>query len=281
RARAEVATVAAVSLAVLAADVVSGARLQMDSLLGYNPLVAGRFAGIGNIAFSVLGAAAVVLAAQVARGRSGRGAAAGVLVVAVPVVVIDGWPRWGADVGGVLTLVPAFAVLALLVTGRRVRAVHALAAGAAGAAAAGVMGWLDYLQPPDRRSHFGRFVGTALEGGALGTIRRKAEASLDLLVMGPHTVAAAVATVLLALVIVRPPALLRAAYAVHPCLRPMHLATLVLAGVGLAVNDSIVAVPMVVVLVAGPLTLVLCASEAVVGPVAPPYARIPPFGGAA
>jgi hypothetical protein len=34
----------------------------------------------------------------------------------------------------------------------------------------------------------------------------------------------------------------------------------VLAGVGLAVNDSIVAVAMVVALVVGPLVLVLCAS---------------------
>ena len=94
------------------------------------------------------------------------------------------------------------------------------------------------------------------------SIERKAAASLDLLLMGPHTAAAAVATVVLALVVARPPALLRAAHAAHPCLRPMHLATLVLAGVGLLVNDSIVAVPMVVALVVGPLTLVLCASTA-------------------
>ena len=40
----------------------------------------------------------------------------------------------------------------------------------------------------------------------------------------------------------------------------MHVATLVLAVVGLAVNDSIVAVPMVAALVTGPLTLALCAA---------------------
>jgi len=66
--------------------------------------------------------------------------------------------------------------------------------------------------------------------------------------------------------VARPPAVLRAAYARYPCLRPMHLATLVLAGVGLAVNDSIVAVPMVVALVTVPLTLVLCAAEPAAGP---------------
>jgi hypothetical protein len=266
RPRVEVGTLGALSLAVVVGDVVSGARLQIDSLLGYNPIVAGRFVGVGNIAFAVLGASAVVVAAQAARGRTPRRALAGVAAVAVPVVAVDGWPRWGADVGGVLTLVPAFTVLALVVAGRRVRAVHAAAGCLAGVVAAGAIGWLDHLRPPDQRSHLGRFVGTALEGGALGTIQRKAEASLDLLLMAPHTVAAAAASVALALVVARPPAVLRAAYARHPCLRPMHLATLVLAGVGLAVNDSIVAVPMVVALVTVPLTLVLCAAEPAAGP---------------
>ena len=80
-------------------------------------------------------------------------------------------------------------------------------AAAAGVAVAAAIGWVDFLRPAERRSHFGRFVGTALDGGALGTIERKAAASLDLLLLGPHTLAAAALTVLLALVLVRPPPL--------------------------------------------------------------------------
>jgi len=268
RARVEVATVAAASLAVVVADVVSGAHLQLASLLGYNPLVAGRFVGLGNIAFAVLGAAGVVVGAQAVRSRSPRLGAWAVAGVGVAMVVVDGWPAWGADVGGVLTLVPAFVVLGALVAGRRPRALHVVAAVAAGAAVALAIGAVDFLRPAEQRSHFGRFVGTALEGGALGVIERKASASLDLLLMGPHTAAAALATVLLAVVVTRPPALLRAAHAAHPCLRPMHLATLVLVVVGLLVNDSIIAVPMVAALVTGPLTLVLCASTASEAPAA-------------
>jgi hypothetical protein len=261
RAVAEVVTIAVASLLLLVADVVTGARLQIDSLLGYNPLVAGRFVGLGNIAFAVLGASAVVLGALAAHGRSPVRAAAGVALVGVPVVIVDGWPQWGADVGGVLTLVPVFGVLALRVAGRRVRPRHAALVCLGGAAVAVIIGALDYLRPAGQRSHFGRFVGTSLDGGALDTIRRKADASLDLLTMGPHTVAAAAATILLAWVLARPPVLLREAYDVHGFLLPMHRATLVLSVVGLAVNDSIVAVPMVVALVVGPVTLALCASS--------------------
>ena len=262
RGRREAAVVAGASLAVVAADAVSGARLQIDSMLGYNPLVAGRFVGLGNIAFAVLGAAALALAAQVAHRRPPGRAAAAVGIVAVPVIAVDGWPGWGADVGGVLTLVPAFTVLALVVAGRQVRAGVAVAGCLGGALAAAGIGWLDYRRPVADRSHFGRFVDRALDGGAPATIQRKLEASVDLLAAGPHTVAGAAATVALAVVVLRPPALLRAAYAAQPWLRSTHVATLVLGVVGLAVNDSIVAVPMVAALVTGPLTLAMCAAVA-------------------
>ncbi len=204
----EVATVAAVSLAVVVVDVVTGARLQIDSLLGYNPLVAGRFAGLGNIAFAVLGSAGVVVSAQAVRSRSARRAVGAVAGVGGVLVAIDGWPGWGADVGGVLTLVPTYVVLGRGGGGTRARPGDGRPAAGAGVAAA--IGWIDFLRPAERRSHFGRFVGTALEGGALGTIERKAAASLDLLLIGPHT-GRRPSTVLLALVWSPPPPLLRAA----------------------------------------------------------------------
>jgi hypothetical protein len=248
--RRELLTVAAASLGVLGADVVSGGHLQVDSLLGYNALHAGRFVGFGNIAFAVLGAAAVLAAALLADGRPPRHAAAIVAAVAVPTLALDGSPRWGADFGGVLTLVPTFAVLALLVTGAKVTWRHLAGAQLAGAVVVGAIGWLDYLRPPADRSHFGRFVGTLLDGTAFETIRRKALASWELLFIGPHTLAALVLTVGLVAVVLRPPPRLRP-------LRPLLQATLVLALVGFATNDSGVAIPMVVALVMVPAVLVL------------------------
>jgi len=248
--RREVLAVAVASLGVLGVDVVAGGGLQVDSLLGYNALHAGRFVGFGNIAFAVLGAAAVLAATLLAHGRRPGAAAAIVAAVALPTLALDGAPRFGADFGGVLTLVPTFAVLALLVTGATVTWRRFATAQLAGAVVVGAIGWLDHLRPPADRSHFGRFVGTVLDGTAFETIRRKALASWELLFIGPHTLAALALTIGLVAVALKPPPRLDK-------LRPLLQTTLVLALVGFATNDSGVAIPTVIALVMVPAVLVL------------------------
>ncbi len=265
RTRAQLGVVATVTVLVLAVDGVSGSSLQIGSLLGYNPLVAGRFVGFGNIAFAVLGAGAVILGALMAHGRGRLQSFAAVTAVALPVIVLDGWPGWGADFGGVLSLTPTFVVLALLVTRTRITGWRLTLAAAAGGVMVGGIAALDYLRPPQARTHFGRFVDTLLHGGSQGhdafeVVERKLLANWELLFMGPHTVVALGLTTVLVLVVVRPPALLRHAYQVHHVLQPLVCSTVVLALVGFATNDSGIAIPAVVALVTGPATLALCAS---------------------
>jgi hypothetical protein len=262
--------VAAVTVAVLAADALTGTRLQIDSLLGYNPLVAGRFTGLGNLAFAVLGAAALVLAAIVAvlasaadaRARRGKRMALTVVAaVGVLVLAVDGAPAWGADFGGVLTLIPAFVVLASLVAGVRVRPLRLLASGAVAALVAGAVGLVDAVRPPAERSHFGRFAAGLLDGSAVDTVSRKASANVDLLFAGPHTVAAFVAAVALSWWVLRDPPALTAAYARAPALRPALLSTLALAWIGFVTNDSGVAIPVVAAMVAVPAAALILASH--------------------
>jgi hypothetical protein len=260
-AHAQVAAVAVGSVLVFFGDALSGARLQVDSLLGYNALHAGRFVGFGNVAFAVLGAGSVLAASLLAAGRPRRAALSAVAAVGVPVLALDGAPHWGADFGGVLTLVPTFAVLALLVGGTGVTWRRLVAAQAAGGLVVGVVAWLDYLRPADSRSHFGRFAGTVVDGTAWATIERKLLTSWELLFTGPHTLAALVLTLLLVVVVFRSPVLDRAC-AADPVLRPMLRTTVALALIGFATNDSGVAIPAVVALVAVPATLALCASAA-------------------
>src|SRR5680860_1125186 len=53
-------------------DLLTGARLQINTIFGYSPIVGGRFAGVGNMAFAVLGASALAAAALlVHRGQGG------------------------------------------------------------------------------------------------------------------------------------------------------------------------------------------------------------------
>jgi hypothetical protein len=143
--------------AVLGIDVVLGSPLQFNGALGFSPEVAGRFIGFGNAGFAVFGASALFLACLVA-ARGGRGArviAVGILVAAV---ALDGAPVWGADVGGALTLVPAFGLVTMRLLGRRVRLRSVALAAAATAVAVGGAIAFDLSRPPGSRTHLGRLV---------------------------------------------------------------------------------------------------------------------------
>lgn len=257
-----VVVVCAVTTLVVLVDGVTGATTQINSMLGYNPLVAGRFAGFGNIAFAAFGAAVMLLAGLLAYGRP-RGTAIGVvLAIAVPTVIVDGLPNWGADFGGVLTFVPAFAVLALLVARARIGVGRLLLALGAGVGLVAVIGIVDYFRPVEARSHFGRFVASVLDGSAGDTVYRKIQTSLDLLLIGPHTVAALVLVVWLGWLVFRPPATLREAYEQIPALQTALIGVVVFSAIGFATNDSSVAIPVVAGMVALPATFALCVAAA-------------------
>ncbi len=239
----QVGAVAVLTTLVLALDLVTGARLQMSSLAGYSPLVAGRFAGIGNVAYGVFATGALMATAVLAEGRSRRTVWLLVVVAGVSAVVVDGAPQWGSDFGGVLALVPAYAVLGMLLTGARVSLRRLLLALAAAVAVVGCFALLDYARPAADQTHLGRFVGQLLHGGATTVVRRKAEANLHLLTHSVLTLLVPLAVALLAGVLLRPAGGLRRAFQLAPAFRAGMVAVLVMGVVGFAVNDSGVAVP--------------------------------------
>lgn len=268
-----VAAVSAVAVVVTIVDGLTGATLQINSLLGYNPLVAGRFVGFGNIAFAAFGAAVMLLAALLAYGRPRPVALGVVAAVAVPMIVVDGNPAWGADFGGVLTFVPAFGVLTLLVARARVSFGRLVLVGGAGVVLVGLIGVLDFLRPEESRSHFGRFVASVLDGSAGSTVYRKLLTGLDLLFIGPHTVLAMALVVWLAVLVFRPPPTLREAYATVGSLRVALISVVVLSAIGFATNDSSVAIPVVAGMVAVPAALAICAAAVAGMPL--PTAAVP------
>ncbi len=169
------------TVAVLVLDVATGARLQTASILGYSPHTAARFYGLGNSAFAVLAGTTVLVAAlHLQHAPRRREALVTVAALFALVLVVDGAPSLGDDVGGILTLAPVFALTLVALAGRRITgrtvAVAALATVAVLAVAAGI----DLLRPPEARTHLGRVVSDTLNGdGGLGTtIARKAEANV-------------------------------------------------------------------------------------------------------
>lgn len=266
--------VAGLTALVLTADVVTGSRLVLSSLMGSQPLVGGRFYGLGNVAFALF-ATGSLLAATVVADRlvmAGRRTAAltAVLLIAVVCVVIDGAPGLGSDFGGPLAIIPAFAVLAFFVAQLRAswRVGVGVATGTVGVV--GALSWLDWQRPADERTHVGRFVDAMANGETWQVIGRKLEANIDILVSSPFGLLVPVVGCVLGAAVVRPPLLrataLQRVYAESPVVRSGLLAVLVLLALGFAVNDSGVVVPAVSFALAVPLVVSACAAAALTRP---------------
>ena len=212
-----VGVVCALVAGLLVVDLLAGAPLQMDAVAGYSPLVAGRFAGLGNVAFGVYGTAALLATAFAAAGRSQRRAGTVVAVCGALAVVVLG--VWGTDVGGVLALVPAYALLGLRVTGARVSAGRLLLALAGAAAVVTALALLDLARPAPDRTHLGRFAADLRDGTAGDLLVRKATSVLDLVLTSPVTAALPLVVAGAVWLLLRPPPPLARALEREPALR--------------------------------------------------------------
>lgn len=235
---------------VIGLDLVTGATLQMGSVAGYSALVAGRFAGIGNVAFGVYATGALLGTALLA----GRRPALVVALAGLAAVAVDGAPPWGSDVGGVLALLPAFVVLGLLLTGTRVSVARLVLAALAGAAVVVAFALADHARPAADRTHLGRFVDQVRDGTAGDVLHRKASAVLGLLFHSPVTALLPLVVAAAVWLVVRPPAPVARAFDAVPALRHGLLALGVACLIGFAVNDSGAAVPALALAVAVPAT---------------------------
>ena len=255
--------IAALTAAVLGLDLVTGSDLQLNSMMGYSPLVGGRYYGMGNIAFAVLATSSLLAAAGLAQWlepRWGRRAAVtSVLVVTLTAALLDSWTAWGSDFGGLIAFVPGLATTALLVAGRRVSFIRLQLLRATGMALVLGMAWVDYLRPPSRQTHMGRFFGQLVEGNSLPWLERKFTAMLHTLGNPTLMPVVVVAFLFVLLVLHRPGRAgtggLALAYRRAPMLRAGLSGAFVTALVGGAVNDSGVAVPALALAVAVPLAL--------------------------
>jgi hypothetical protein len=247
--------VAAATALVLAGDILTGSRLQMSSLLGYSPIVAGRFVGFGNVAFALFGTSALLASMVLFAGRSRRTTLIGVALVGLVCVIIDGGPWFGSDFGGVLALVPAFAVLGMVLTRGRILWTRLVAASLAGVVAVSTLALIDYARPAEDRTHLGRFVAQIRDGTAGTIIHRKADANLHVLTHNILGLIVPVSVVFLAVLLRRPTGGLLVAYRRMPELRAGLFATFALGLVGFAVNDSGVAIPALSMTVAIPVAI--------------------------
>jgi hypothetical protein len=267
------------TFATLVGDVLTGSNLELNGMLGYDAIVAGRFTGYGNLTFALVAVAGLTVTAAVATGvgrrvgdeRARAATAATVLGLGALTVGVIGAPGLGRDFGGVLSYLPAVLLLAMLLARVRVTVVRLLAILAAGVVAVGTVAFLDWLRPASERTHLGRFVEQVLTGEAWTVVSRKGQANLDILMRSPLAWVLPVAVVAVVW-LVRPGGLLRKEgtdpTASGPgglpaddvfVLRSSLLAVLLALALGAAVNDSGAAVPAVAATLLVPLLVWLAA----------------------
>ena len=253
------------TMGVLALDVMTGSRLQLSSLMGLQPVIGGRFYGMGNTTFALFATATLMLCIAagnhlIALGRR-RDAAAAVAAIGLGAVIIDASPTWGSDLGGTTGLLPAvlFLVVIILQITMTWRVWLAMAGGV------GVflvlLGLMDWLRPAESRSHLGRFVQTALDGGAWDIIARKLAQNATLFFSNPLSLLIPVVLGIFAYILARPSwwaaAPLRRPFEEIPLLRPGLIAVMILWVLGFALNDSGAAIPAVGATLACPLVIAL------------------------
>jgi hypothetical protein len=280
---APVTIVAGITALTLGLDVLTGSHLQLNSPTGYSFLVGGRYYGFGNMAFAVFATSVLLAAAGVAHHVArtwGRRAAVAVVVAAgLAAVVLDGWPSWGADVGGVIAIVPGAAVAALMIAGRRVSLVRLGVFCAVGVAVITAIAVVDYLRPAADRTHLGVFVQQVIDGDAGPVLLRKLSAMLHSL-SNVWVTALAICALLFLFLVLRRPTQYRAsaldmAYSRAPALRAGLTSAMITAVVGCLVNDSGIQIPALALTVAIPLALAASVRALELGPVRPRAAPAP------
>ncbi len=249
-------------VALFVIDVVIGAPLQVNAVFGYSVAVAGRFAGLGNLAFALFGSAAVVLSALIVDryGTSGVAPATGLLLV---VVLLEGLPMFGADVGGVLSMVPAFGVTALLLAGRR----PGMRAAAGLVAAAGVtvllFAFVDAARPEGERTHLARLAEHLVDGrwgSFTDSLGRRLQASFGGAELAAWALIVALIVGVGAYVVLAARGDLarwrgHLGWLRHEPTKAATAGLAVLASVGLVANDSSIAVPATMLIVIAPVAV--------------------------
>ncbi len=258
------AVVSLATILVLAVDVITGSRLQISSLMGLQPVVGGRFYGMGNVTFALFATAALLLcivaSSHFVRRGDNRAGALVALAIGVAAVVVDGAPAWGADGGGPPAFLPGLAYLVLAILGIRMTWRRGLLIGAVTVVLFLLVGFLDWLRPTEKRSHLGRFFDSLIHGGAWDIVLRKLDQNIGIL-FGNYRLALLVpiALVFVIYVLARPTSWgsrsLQRSYDAVPTLRPGLIALLITLTIGFAINDSGVAIPANGAIIAVPLII--------------------------
>ncbi|MBM7824556.1 hypothetical protein JOD55_000383 [Arcanobacterium pluranimalium] len=172
--------IATITATVLGVDAALGSPLHFSSIMGDQPQSGGRFYGISNAPFVLFATSILFMVGYLLDQMRKRLAPLWMRVVvllafAFFAIVIDGAPNIGADFGGPPALVVAFVLIGFLHAQRRMSWTSLLLIGTIAMAGMFGISYLDWRQPEEDWSHFGRFFDSVVSGDVFAVIARKFE----------------------------------------------------------------------------------------------------------
>lgn len=211
--------VAGVGAVVVGADVLTGARLQLNGVAGYSALEGMRYAGIGTVGLGVIIAGVLLAAGCLAQRvrRSWRPAV--IVVVGGAAVIVVGSPYLGADPVGAIALTAGVSIAAAISTGGWVTFPRFAWATIAGLAVTAGFAFLDLQRPAAERGSLGRFLTELSEGTGGLTVQRVGTANVAALVSSPLSLLAIVAAILVWFALLQPWGGLKRLFGLYPAVR--------------------------------------------------------------
>ncbi|MGH3734731.1 MAG: hypothetical protein ACRDT6_03770 [Micromonosporaceae bacterium] len=248
--------VAGVTVAVIAADLVTGSHLQLDSVTGYGAVEGGRIVGLSEIGAGAFTVAVLLLGGYLAqqlprtRGPLLVAAVGGVGVVLAGIV--------GVDPGSAIALTAGVCLAVVMCTGSWLTATRLLAATFVGVAVAGAFVLLNLYPRPEHRGRLGRYVTEVTEGAPGALLHRTAEANAITFGSSPLTVLVLAGVLFGGLVLLRPSGGLLRVYGLYPAIRAALIGSGVAAVLGGLVDGAGVVVVGAATATAVPLATLLC-----------------------
>lgn len=165
-------------------DILTGGRLQFNSIFGNATLVAGRFAGFNNQSFALLSISMILFVAMVKQYFNSQKQVStktvnfSMMALMFFILIVDGAPQFGSDVGGVLALTPTIFVVSMMLFEKRIKLRSLLLSGVATAVAIGAFTLVDLSKPEEKQTHLGRYADQLFSGDGGLVIERKLNAAL-------------------------------------------------------------------------------------------------------
>ncbi|BBH63411.1 hypothetical protein ACTI_00960 [Actinoplanes sp. OR16] len=245
------AAVSATAVLVVAADLVTGARLQLNGVAGYSAVYGVRYSGVGSVGLGVFVAGLLLLAGCVAQQVTRQWRPLVMVIFGGLGVVVVGSPYLGADPVGAIAVTAGVCVAAAISTGGWLTFARFAWATLAGLAVTIGFAVFDLSRPTLEQGTLGRFL-TALANGTAGpAMQRAAAASGQALLDSPLTLLALFGGLMLVFCQFSPWGGLYRLYGLHPAVRAGIAGTIIatlIAGVfgGTALGVSGTAAALVV-----------------------------------